>query len=321
MKPIKKPPKETDALVASLVPDSDEKLRNIAGVSLLVALALGFWATTYQEIIDEHIFEKSGPAEIVTTLDITQKMEEKKPPKDEKKKDKKPTKPDRRTKPTGSSKPKGRGNPRAPESIGVLRELTTMTKNATATAYTLMNDQNFAKDIDKVIQSANVFRTSGKSQIGERRGKVNGAFNEGMAAGGGEGLGNALGNLFGPASGGPNTKSMKGNMKTPNVRDIDIGSGPGSRSAADIMKVVRQRTPGLRHIYNKHLKKNPGFEGKVTIKFTIAPGGEIISINIVSSTTGYDAFDNDIKNMIASWTFSKIKSGNTTVSVPFTFSE
>ncbi|MDR0517231.1 MAG: hypothetical protein LBH25_09340 [Fibromonadaceae bacterium] len=31
--------------------------------------------------------------------------------------------------------------------------------------------------------------------------------------------------------------------------------------------------------------------GKVTIKFTIAPGGDIVSINIVSSTTGDSKFD------------------------------
>ena len=317
MKPIKKPPKETDALVVSLMPDSDEKLRNIAGVSLLVALALSFWATTYQEIIDEHIFEKTGPAEIVTTLDITQKMEEKK----EKKQDKKPPKLDRKVRPGGGGKPKGGGNPHAPETRGVLRELTAMTKSVTASAYDLMQ-QKVVKDIDKILKNTNGLQVTGKTTIGDtRRGVVNAGFNEGVAAGGSGGLGSAMGNLFGGSGGAINTKSLKGNMKTPNVRDIDVGSGPGSRSAVDIMKIVRQRTPGLRHIYSKHLKKNPGFEGKVTLKFTIAPGGEIINIAIVSSTTGYAAFDNDIRNMVGSWTFSKIKSGNTVVTVPFTFTE
>ena len=87
------------------------------------------------------------------------------------------------------------------------------------------------------------------------------------------------------------------------------------------MKVVRQRTPGLRHIYNKFLKKKPGFQGKVTLKFTIAPGGEVVSIAVVSSTTGYTEFDSEIKGAVGRWTFSKVKSGNTTVTIPFTFSE
>ena len=196
-----------------------------------------------------------------------------------------------------------------------------MTKNASAAAYDLLNDQNFAKDIDKVLKRTNGLQTTGKTHLGERAGKVDGSFNEGVAEGGGGGLGNAMGNLFGGSGGAINNKAMKGNLKTPSVRDIDMGAGGGSRSAADIMKVVRTRTPGLRHIYNKHLKKVPGLEGKVTVMFTIAPGGEIINIRIVSSTTGQAAFDTDIMNAISRWTFNRVKSGNTTVTVPFTFTE
>ena len=128
-----------------------------------------------------------------------------------------------------------------------------------------------------------------------------------------------LGVLLGGGGGGIATRA-KGNIKTPSARDIDMGSG-GSRSVADIMKVVRQRTPGLRHIYNKYLKKQPGVSGKVTLRFTIASGGDIISISVASSSTGFAEFDNAVKNTVKRWTFSKVKSGNTTVTIPFTFSE
>ncbi|HPW94183.1 MAG TPA: AgmX/PglI C-terminal domain-containing protein, partial [Fibrobacteraceae bacterium] len=134
------------------------------------------------------------------------------------------------------------------------------------------------------------------------------------------GIGDGLAGLLGGGGGGIATKA-RGSIKTPSERDIDMGAGGGSRSAADIMKVVRQRTPGLRHIYNKSLKKKPGFAGKVTLRFTIAPGGEVISISIASSTTGFSEFDNDVKSAVSRWTFSKVKSGNTTVTIPFTFSE
>jgi TonB family protein len=100
-----------------------------------------------------------------------------------------------------------------------------------------------------------------------------------------------------------------------------MGSAGASRSASEIMKVVKQRTPGLRHIYNTHLKKKPGFQGKVTLKFTIAPGGEIISITVANSTTGFPEFDSAVKSAVGKWTFNKIKSGNTTVTIPFTFTE
>ena len=110
-----------------------------------------------------------------------------------------------------------------------------------------------------------------------------------------------------------------GSVKTPSMRDIDMDAGGGTRSAADIMKVVRQRIPGLKNIYNKCLKKKE-FEGTVKLKFTIAPGGEIISISTLSSNTGFKEFDSEIKNAISRWTFSKVKSGNTTVTIPFKFS-
>ena len=142
---------------------------------------------------------------------------------------------------------------------------------------------------------------------------------EEYAEGGSSGYGDGLAGLFGGGGGGIATKA-KGNIKTPSARDIDMGAG-GSRSAADIMKVIRQRTPGLRHIYNKFLKEKPGFQGKVVLKFTIAPGGEVISISVASSTTGYGEFDAAIKSAVGNWTFSKVKSGNTTVTIPFTFSE
>ena len=202
----------------------------------------------------------------------------------------------------------------------MLKLLTAQTKNASAAAYDLMKNQKFTKDIDKVLKDVAGLQTTGKTVLGGRRGKADGGFNEGYAEGGSGGIGDGLAGLLGGGGGGIATKA-KGSIKTPSMRDIDMGAGGGSRSAADIMKVVRQRTPGLRHIYNKCLKKKPGFQGKVTLRFTIAPGGEIISISTVSSTTGYGEFDNEIKNAVSRWTFSKVKSGNTTVTIPFTFSE
>ncbi|SMP53656.1 AgmX/PglI C-terminal domain-containing protein [Fibrobacter sp. UWB10] len=134
------------------------------------------------------------------------------------------------------------------------------------------------------------------------------------------GTGDGLAGLLGGGGGGIATKA-KGSIRTPSERDIDISDGAEIRSAADIMKVVRQRTPGLRHVYNKFLKKKPGFQGKVSLKFTIASGGEIISISVANSTTGYSAFDDEVKADVSRWKFNKVKSGNTTVTIPFTFSE
>lgn len=310
--------KKQDAFIASLMPDSDKKMVRIASLSLIVALALGFWATTYERVIDEVLFDTPDSITVakVTMADPAKKPEEKKP--DIKKN--KTVPPDHRKRQGGGGKPSGKGNPKAALERGVLKILTALKNNPSADAFVALN-QKTAKDIDKVLSKVNGLQTHGTTKLGGRRGPVNAGFNEGSFAGGSGGIGDALGGLVGGSAGPLGTKAMKGHIKAPNPNEIDMGAGGGSRSASDIMKVVRQRTPGLRHIYNKHLKKNPGFQGKVTLRFTIAPGGEIINMALVSSTTGYSAFDSDIKNAVAKWTFGVIKSGNTTVTIPFTFTE
>jgi TonB family protein len=310
----KKNTPEMDPLVASLMPESDKKMGAIAGISLVVALAICLWASMYEQVVDEVVFDDSAAADLTASMTIDEKKEEKK----EEKKKEEPKKP--RKKAGGGGKPRGKGQPNAPQTRGVLKLLTAQTKNASAGAYDLMKNQKFSKDIDKVLKDVAGLQTTGKTVLGGRRGKADGGFNEGYAEGGSGGIGDGLAGLLGGGGGGIATKA-KGSIKTPSERDIDMGAGGGSRSAADIMKVVRQRTPGLRHIYNKFLKKKPGFQGKVTLKFTIAPGGEIISISIASSTTGYGEFDGEVKTAVSRWKFSKVKSGNTTVTIPFTFSE
>ena len=304
-----------DSFIASLLPDSDKKMVRIAGVSCLVAILLCFWAAAYEVIIDDSIFVDTPTTEITATMNIIDKKEEKKPDKP------KQTKQENihSKRPGAGGKPKGPGNPKAEIKRSVLHLLESQTANASADVYKLVNQQ-FAKDIDKVIKNSNGLQVTGKTKIGEVRGKVSDGFNQGMFSGGSGGIGDDITNLIGGPAGAISTKAM-GNIKPPKETDIEWGSGPSSRSAADIMKVVRQRTPGLRHVYNKYLKKKPGFQGKVTLKFTIAPGGEIISLSLVSSTTDYSEFDNEIKKSVGRWTFNKVKSGNTTVTIPFTFTE
>jgi TonB family protein len=316
--------KKQEEFIASLMPDSDKKMARIASASLIVALTLGFWASTYERIIDEIMFDPPSKTELGVTvmMDTPKEVKKPDPPKNtstNRSKDE-GRKLGKKNDESQGGKPKGPGNPRAPLNRGVLKELAVRSANAGLQAYDLMN-QKFASDVNKVLTHVNVLMKSGTTRIGERRGTVNAGFNPGIAAGGSGGISDGIGSIF--SSGGTKlaTSGLKGRISTPKPNQIDMGAGGGSRSASDIMRIVRQRTPGLRHIYNKHLKKKPGFQGKVTLKFTIAPGGEIISMNLVSSTTDYNEFDIDIKNAVSRWTFGKIKSGNTTVTIPFTFTE
>ena len=190
-----------DPLVASLMPESDKKMGAIAGISLIVALAFSLWASMYEAVVDEVIFEESAAADLSASMVMDEKKEEKK----EEKKKEEPKKP--RKKAGGGGKPRGKGQPNAPQTRGVLKLLTAQTKNASAAAYDLMKNQKFTKDIDKVLKDVAGLQTTGKTVLGGRRGKADGGFNEGYAEGGSGGIGDGLAGLLGGGGGGIATKA------------------------------------------------------------------------------------------------------------------
>lgn len=90
-----------------------------------------------------------------------------------------------------------------------------------------------------------------------------------------------------------------------------------------IKRFFQQRTPGLRHVYRKFLKKNSDntFEGVITLKLTIAADGTVKESSIKKSTTGVKEFDEEIRKAVSRWIFSKVDSGTTVVYVPIHFYE
>lgn len=104
--------------------------------------------------------------------------------------------------------------------------------------------------------------------------------------------------------------------------EIDVSSEERFRSSDEILAVVRAHSPGLRHLYNKHLKKIPGLGGKVTIRFAIAPSGLVVDAAIADGTTGSRPFEAEVLARVRTWKFEAIKAfGNDIVTVPFNFSE
>ena len=111
-------------------------------------------------------------------------------------------------------------------------------------------------------------------------------------------------------------------------------AGGDEHDKDSILKVIRQRTPGLRHIYNKHLKKNrakaylknnqdnvnPNFNGMIVFKLNINADGIVQKIEIQSSNTGNKDFDDEVKRALSRWKFPKMNS-NETVTFPVTFFE
>ena len=113
--------KAVDPFVASLMPESDKRFAGVAVISIIVAISFSLWASMYEAVVDDVIFEETGTEELTTTMKIEDKKEEKK----EEKKKEEPKKP--RKKAGGGGKPRGKGQPNAPQTRGVLKLLTAQT--------------------------------------------------------------------------------------------------------------------------------------------------------------------------------------------------
>lgn len=306
-----------DPIFSKMEVESDKRLGKFLGVFAIIGGALVGYSLTIEVMIPVALYAttKEDTSQVVMKLaDVEKKKDE------DKKKKNMPPKP--RKKSGGGGKPRGRGNPNAPVTQAALKLITSRTTSSSLSSYDLMN-QKFAKDLDKVINNVSGLTKTGQTRLGGRRGKVDGGWNDGFAVGGSGGVDDLLGGLWGGDAGPLGVKAKGGlGLKAPSASDIDMGQESGQRSTESILRVIRQHTPGLRHTYNKFLKTNPGFKGKVTMKFAIAPSGAIVELTIVGTTTGVAEFDSEIRDNVRMWRFEPVKGkSNDVVTVPFTFSE
>jgi TonB family protein len=306
------------SIVTKMEVESDKRLGKFLGVFAIIGGAFVGYALTIEVMIPVALYAttKDDTSQVVMKLaDVEKKKDD-----DKKKLKNAPPKP--RKKSGGGGKPRGRGNPNAPVTQAALKLITSRTTSSSLSSYDLMN-QKFAKDLDKVINNVSGLTKTGQTRLGGRRGKVDGGWNDGFAVGGSGGVDDLLGGLWGGDAGPLGVKAKGGlGLKAPSASDIDMGQESGQRSTESILRVIRQHTPGLRHTYNKYLKTNPGFKGKITLKFAIAPSGSIVELTIVGTTTGVGEFDSEIRDKVRTWRFEPVKGkSNDVVTVPFTFSE
>lgn len=306
-----------DPMVEKLSVESDKRLGKFLGVFAIIGGAFIGYALTIEVMIPVALYATTAEdtsTVVMKLAEVDKKAEEKKKLKNA------PPKP--RKKAGGGGKPRGRGNPNAPVTQAALKLITSRTTSSSLSSYDLMN-QKFAKDLDKVINNVSGLTKTGQTRLGGRRGKVDGGWNDGFAVGGSGGVDDLLGGLWGGDAGPLGVKAKGGlGLKAPSASDIDMGQESGQRSTESILRVIRQHTPGLRHTYNKYLKTNPGFKGKITLKFAIAPSGSIVELTIVGTTTGVGEFDQEVRDKVRTWRFEPVKGkSNDVVTVPFTFSE
>ncbi len=201
-----------------------------------------------------------------------------------------------------------------------LSVITAKRGEATLTAYNLISKALRETDLDKLTEYQTLKRT-GPTTIGGRRGKesheFNVEYNEAGTGGGGD-LGIEI-----PGMGDKRiVNETRGTRIAGKSVEIDKFENTTTRSTASILAVIRSHSPGLRHIYNSFLKLRPGLAGKLTLRFAIAPSGQVVDVGLAGSTTSAPEFDAQVIQKVMAWRFEPVKAvGNDMVTVPFNFSE
>ena len=129
-----------------------------------------------------------------------------------------------------------------------------------------------------------------------------------------------VGCLYGTCGGGGIATKPKGDVIIPKDSDIEV-IGVISITKPFILKVIRQRAAGLRHIFNKYRKKKQGFkQGTLVLKLKIGTLGIVSDVAVESTTTDYPEFDADIVKAVSRWKFPRTKYVGT-VTFPLEFYE
>ena len=104
---------------------------------------------------------------------------------------------------------------------------------------------------------------------------------------------------------------------------IKAGGTPiilGSLDKSLIDTVIRKNMNQLRYCYQRELTKNPGLEGKIIVKFTIAPDGSVSRSGIKTSSMGNSDVETCLTERFKRFKFPEPKGGGVViVSYPFVF--
>lgn len=114
--------------------------------------------------------------------------------------------------------------------------------------------------------------------------------------------------------------SIAGVVILPSERDIRV-HGHMKGGMPELMKILQERSVGLTYIYKKYLKIRPGFEGSLSMDFTVDVCGDVTSKVEISSSTGFPRFNQEIINTLGRQKFPTTEQGRYTLSFTLKFSK
>ena len=97
------------------------------------------------------------------------------------------------------------------------------------------------------------------------------------------------------------------------------GSGKASRTDEEIQIVFDRNKSALYRLYNQQLRINPTLQGKIVLKLTIAPSGQVTMCKVVSSTLKSPALERKIELRVRLFNFGTKKVDAVTISYPIDF--
>jgi protein TonB len=135
-------------------------------------------------------------------------------------------------------------------------------------------------------------------------GVIGGGGGGGAGGGGGGRGGTGVGGGGGGGSGGIATKG---------------GGGKASRAIEDVRLVFERNKGSIYAIYNRALREEPGLQGKVVLKLTIAPSGAVTDLRIVSSELKQDEVESKLLARIRTFDFGAKDVNEMVVNYPLDF--
>ncbi|MBN2089575.1 SUMF1/EgtB/PvdO family nonheme iron enzyme [candidate division KSB1 bacterium] len=73
------------------------------------------------------------------------------------------------------------------------------------------------------------------------------------------------------------------------------------RDFNSIFPVIKRHQASINYCYERELKRNPNLKGKVVVRFTVSPKGNVSEVTVVSSTLNSDAVQQCIVSRISRW--------------------
>lgn len=98
-----------------------------------------------------------------------------------------------------------------------------------------------------------------------------------------------------------------------------VGSGKASRTDEEIQIVFDRNKSALYRLYNRELRQDPTLQGKIVLKLTIAPSGQVTMCKVESSTLNSPALERKIAQRVKLFNFGKKDVSAVTITYPIDF--